>query len=419
MTSYIHKRQYHPYIPLAFHLQILPQQALLQIPRSTKYYWRKKELHSLSGAEYANSQDEFLNTLSLIARNKQLLSANKALLKVIALIKFVIKYKGAIKAGRSAINSCLLSKVKDISSVIGFHKTLKWIGFSYSQWRRITNKQLCAHSPFLLCRRKHPAQLLTSEITTLTNACYNQTYKAWPLSSIYHQLIRTNQLYCSLGSFYKYCAKLVIRPNLPKSRRTNHSKGIRAEKPLQILHADITLFKTIDGTQYYIYFIQDNLSRAVLQYSFSNQKLASTLIMLIKKVYEQFLQENAESPILLTDGGAENKLIAKEFANTIPPLEHLIAQKDVIFSNSMIEHLNKTIKYRYLYQQQIENGQILEKILDQAIDNYNNRPVHILQGLTPLEVLKNTKPNLQNIKENIQQAAKTRIFINRSDSCCI
>ena len=195
--------------------------------------------------------------------------------------------------------------------------------------------------------------------------------------------------------------------------------GIRAEHPLQILHADITLFRTADGTISYLYFIQDNRSRSILQYAVSNQKKASTLIEMIKKVYHQYFSPSSSPFVLLTDGGTENQSVNQHFASALPPLEHLIAQKDIIFSNAMIEHLNKTIKYRYLYQQPIHNLQHLEKILEQAVLNYNDRPVHILQGLTPLEVLNNTVPDLTHTKENIQRAVRSRIVINKTGDCCL
>lgn len=419
MKSSIHKRQYHPYIPLAFHLRILPEKLTQQLPRSTKHYWRKKDLQQLTGYELAIEQQSTLNTLSVIASNKHLLTINKVLIKIIALSRYISKNIQGIRAGRTPIVNCFIKQVNSISPVMGLRKTLHWCKFSYAQWRRLLNKQLCARSPFQLCRRKHPAQLLNQEINVLTNTCIDPAYAAWPLSSVYHHLVRTGQLYCSLSSFYKYCAKLVSRPSLSLSRRKNHSTGIRAENPLQILHADITLFRNTDGALSYIYFIQDNHSRSILQYAVSDQKKASTLIELIRKVYHQYLLPSSSAFVLLTDGGTENQSVSKHFADTLPPLEHLIAQKDIIFSNAMIEHLNKTIKYRYLYQQPIHNRQHLEKILEQAVLNYNNRPVHILQGLTPLEVLHHHAPDLPNIKENIQKALKNRININKAGDCCI
>lgn len=419
MKTSLHKRQYHPYIPFAFHLRILPEKAAQQLPRSTRHYWRKKDLQKLAGYEFAIQQQDILNTVAVIASNKHLIAVNKALIKMIAISRYISKNAQGIRSGRTHIVNCFINQVNHISKVMGLRKTLHWCKFSYAQWRRLLNKQLCAKSPFQLCRRKHPAQLLNREISVLTGTCNDPAFAAWPLSSIYHHLVRTGQLYCSLSSFYKYCAKLVYRPSLPLSRRKNHSTGIRAENPLQILHADITLFRTTDGALSYIYFIQDNRSRSILQYAISDQKRASTLIELIRKVYHQYLLPFSSPFVLLTDGGTENQSVSRHFANTLPPLEHLIAQKDIIFSNAMIEHLNKTIKYRYLYQQPIHNQQHLEKKLEQAVLNYNNRPVHILQGLTPLEVLNNTAPDLIHTKENIHKAVRNRININKAGDCCL
>ena len=419
MKSSIHKRQYHPYIPLAFHMRMLPEKLTQQLPRSTKHYWHKKDLQQLTGYEFAIEQQDTLNTLSVIASNKHLLTVNKVLIKIIALSRYISKNAHGIRSGRTSIVNCFIKQVNSISPVMGLRKTLHWCKFSYAQWRRLLNKQLCTRSPFQLCRRKHPAQLLNKEINLLSSTCIDPAYAAWPLSSVYHHLVRTGQLYCSLSSFYKYSAKLVSRPALPKSRRKNHCQGIRAENPLQILHADITLFRTTDGAISYIYFIQDNRSRSILQYAVSKQKKASTLIEMIKNVYHQYLVPSSLPFTLLTDGGTENQAVKQHFATAVPPLEHLIAQKDILFSNAMIEHLNKTIKYRYLYQQQIQNRQHLEKILKQAVHNYNNRPVHILNGFTPLEVLNNNTPDLNHTKENIQKAVRNRININKAGDCCL
>lgn len=53
----------------------------------------------------------------------------------------------------------------------------------------------------------------------------------------------------------------------------------------------------------------------------------------------------------LTDGGSENvnNTVSKFIDHHEVPIEHIIAQKDVLFSNSMIEALNKTIKHQFLF----------------------------------------------------------------------
>lgn len=67
---------------------------------------------------------------------------------------------------------------------------------------------------------------------------------------------------------------------------------------------------------------------------------------------------------LITDGGAENYGPITIWANAAqhPTIQHLIAQQDIVFSNSMIEAANKQLKYRFLYHQQIQNGMHLQNI---------------------------------------------------------
>ncbi|WP_246047781.1 hypothetical protein [Leptospira ilyithenensis] len=52
----------------------------------------------------------------------------------------------------------------------------------------------------------------------------------------------------------------------------------------------------------------------------------------------------------MTDGGSENKGELDGWINRSGvAINKIIAQKDVTFSNSQIEALNKIIKYQFLY----------------------------------------------------------------------
>jgi putative transposase len=143
-------------------------------------------------------------------------------------------------------------------------------------------------------------------------------------------------------------------------------------------------------------------------------------LQLIRSVYkQQFCNCELETTILLTDDGCENKPIAKALQlDADISITHLIAQKDIVFSNSMIEYLNKTIKYRYLYQQQIVDCAQLQSVLDFAVTDYNNRPANNLHGLTPIEALAGSCLNISFRKEKIKVAANQRIAINLADGCC-
>jgi transposase len=67
---------------------------------------------------------------------------------------------------------------------------------------------------------------------------------------------------------------------------------------------------------------------------------------------EAYLKYKSKASItLVTDAGVENVNTAvQEFLNTTnQDIKHLIAQKDIPFSNSKIEAFNKIIKHQFYY----------------------------------------------------------------------
>lgn len=78
------KQSYHPFVLVAFYLDILPENLLDWIPRSTKNDWQHKKLTELFGYDWYLQNRHLFNTLQQVAVNKNLLLVNKVLLKVIA-----------------------------------------------------------------------------------------------------------------------------------------------------------------------------------------------------------------------------------------------------------------------------------------------------------------------------------------------
>jgi hypothetical protein len=120
---------------------------------------------------------------------------------------------------------------------------------------------------------------------------------------------------------------------------------------------------------------------------------------------------------LLTDNGSENFGDVTEFVlqTSKPEVKHLVAQLDIEFSNSMIEAANKQLKYCFLYHRHIADINELRRYVKEAAEDYNNRPNNVLDGLTPLEVLKGLKP--ANYKEQVLQMKAARITENRKVQC--
>ena len=61
----------------------------------------------------------------------------------------------------------------------------------------------------------------------------------------------------------------------------------------------------------------------------------------------------------------------------------LVAQVDIIQSNSMVEAANKILKYQYLFVQNIADTETLENTVPVILDDYYNRPQRLLTCYTP------------------------------------
>ena len=304
---------------------------------------------------------------------------------------------------------------------MGLGLTLKFLQLTNQQYWQLKQKLRCSKSLFSLCIPRHPTQLLLKEVNNIKKYCKDTRYIHWPLASIYHQIIHDGAARFHISTFYKYVGLLQLKRLLPKHRRKNHSTGIRAAAPLQLLHADVTVFKTVDNVKAYIFLVQDNFSRAILQYAVRLNCKAATMKELVSHVHSQYLQP-AEINFcqLMTDDGSENFGPVQDFLSSAenPTIQHIVAQIDIEFSNSMIEAANKNLKYRFLYHKNIADFNSLCQWLPQAIHDYNNRPHDVLSGLTPLEVLNGKTIDKTSSSRQMQTAKAARIAENKQQKCC-
>ena len=98
-------------------------------------------------------------------------------------------------------------------------------------------------------------------------------------------------------------------------------------------------------------------------------------------------------------------------------LKKHIAQKDIRFSNSMVEAVNKRIKYDFLFRHQLLDFEHTQRFLEKAVEQYNNRPHSSLYGFTPLEVFNGLKPDKYFYKPQMELAKTLRKAENKALSC--
>jgi hypothetical protein len=222
---------------------------------------------------------------------------------VIALKRFMDRYQDRIKGNIFQITEVVLNTIHKISEAIGCKATLKYLDRSYGWHLRLRRKQHCSSSPFSLCRTKYPGQLLLKEINVIRAYCTDSQYVLWPLASIYHQIRRDGAAFFTISTFYKYVSLMGFKRRCVRHRRKNHQVGIRASAPLQILHADTTVFTTADNRKSYIHLVQDNYSRMILGYKVADSCKAENTFAILEAVLEKYLiPSGIDSCMVLTDG---------------------------------------------------------------------------------------------------------------------
>ena len=123
---------------------------------------------------------------------------------------------------------------------------------------------------------------------------------------------------------------------------------------------------------------------------------------------------------LIVDGGSENNNIyVKNFIeSSLVNIQKFIALKDIPYSNSMIERVNHTLKYRYLFPKKPRDLKHLRRILRYFINDYNNRRPHgQLKGLTPHEAWSDLKPDKSIQFELLKKARTERIQFKKENKC--
>ena len=404
---------YHTNLILLHHLGSLSIDLKSTIPRSTLSNWKRKDISRIIGCD-AITDDE-ISLLKEIAKCKKLLNAAKALYYLFNTISSLFKYADSKDELLKLNKTVILNTIEKVQPILGTKRILKSIGLSYSQMYYWIEKKKCQNSIFQLCQPRHPNQLLPTEVDIVKDYLIDERFKNWSSLSIYYQALRDKTVCMGIGTWYKYANRFGIKRKFFRINRKQEI-GIRASRPLQILHMDVTIFKPLDNTKVYIYFIVDNFSRVILNWKTSVEYSSSIAMTLLK----ESISKHGVRPdsTLITDGGPENQGEVSKFTAGNQDIIQLIAQKDIIQSNSMIESVNKHIKYYYLFKNELKNLQDTITYLSTSVPDYNNKPHGRLYGLTPNEVLNGNIPVKDNYQQDMIEARKNRLEQNRLIECC-
>lgn len=365
----------------------LPNNLKAKIPKSNKHRWEREVDSKYTGCEIASFIKEELELIKRIGAS----SNSKKVIE--AYFKLSVTYHEILSGVKGVMKQVALQKEKIVNAVeiakefVSIESALKIFNISRATYHNyktlVINK--CNASYFLWCVKQYPHQLLKKEIYQIKNYMENKAYSHWSKSSVYLMALRNKEISFCLTTFYKYFKLLGYDKSSHLQPKIKHS-SLTSRKPNEIWCADVTILKTADNKKHYIHFLMDHYSKMILGYSVENSSSPKAIKTLLQEAYLKY--KSKTSITLVTDAGVENvNNTVQEFLITInPDIKHLIAQKDIPFSNSSIEAFNKIIKHQFLLPRNLEDRKQLINALAEDAPTYNTiRPQLSLQGNTTTE----------------------------------
>jgi putative transposase len=291
------------------------------------------------------------------------------------------------------------------------------------QNRLRSNLSPCKKSLDRKCLKRFSSQLTQMEVATMKKLVTSARYAHMSISSLSLLAPREGLLFCSHHTWYKYIARHKwLRPHT-KKKKPVRTRGLKAKKPHEIWHIDISQIATSSGEKFYLQVILDNYSRFVLAWSLRRQISASGTNKLIKRARQAVVIAMEES-LIIADGGPENTAMVVTCAidKLKPRLIRKIARKEIRHSNTMIEIFFKMLKNNHLYHKTLKNRQDIAREISFYVHQHNHIvPMRALGGSTPAEALDQSDLNTPfeiAAKKNSERRA-IRMNENRAGICQI
>ncbi len=398
----------------------LPKYIKDLVPSSNASRWKNEDQDKYVGcqvSEYINQEIELIKRINQSSNIKRI---NQGYFKLCdALHEVISKVKGIKKVIKQQ-KEIIVDTIEQVKDIIPINKALKVFNISRSTFENYKSILIhqCESSYFKWCTRRYSNQLLPMEVNAIKMYMTNINYKFWSKSSVYIKGLRDENINCGISTFYKYCRLLGFK-NRSRRNKSDDYNPVKTTRPNQIWCCDVTIFKTMDNVKHYIHFLIDHYSKMIFGYKIEKYSSGVAIKSLLQDACLKYHPDKIE---FLTDGGSENvnTTVSSFIDSSNIFIKHLIAQKDVIFSNSMIESINKVIKHQFLYPKEIFDGNHLYKIMDEIVPIYNNiRPQMSLGGNTPRETQNGLTIDISRYKNKIKEQKQLRLVQNKRSNCSV
>ena len=346
----------------------LPDELKSKISKTNKHRWKNETTDKYFGCEVSNFIKEELELIKRTGESKKAKKVMEAYFKLSDTYHEIISTVKGIKRQVALQKEKLVNAIEMVKDIVPVESALKFFNISRATYHNykilVINK--CDTSYFLWCTKQYPHQLLKKEIFQIKKYLQDEKHKYWSKSSVYFLGLRNKDISVCLTTFYKYSKLLGYNQSRHLQPKIKYT-ALKSYKPNEIWCADVTILKTLDGKKHYIHFLMDHYSKMVLGYYVEDSSSPKAIKNLLQNAYLKY--KNNDPIKFVTDGGVENvNSTVKDFLTTTDDdIKHLIAQKDIPFSNSKIEAFNKIIKHQFLLPKNLEDRKQCESRVEKSI----------------------------------------------------
>jgi len=400
----------------------LAQDNRLHIPRSTAATWRSRGPRPVVTLdEFDQDRQQLLDRIEKLRRRAQVLAAVVRLL--FALLRtsgFRLRHE-RLPAGDDKAR--LLRAIAGAEPALPLVLILRIVGMApsrYHAWHRAT--EVCGlDRPS--CPRTMPSQLTHEEVATIKDMVLDPGLRHMPLRTLSLFAQRAGKVFVSVTTWARLVRMHGWRRPRTRVHPANPTLGVRASRPNEYWHIDVTVLKLLDGTKTFLHAVIDNYSRKILAWTLAPRlEPVTTCQVLIAAGQHLGEKERASAdacPTVVADSGVENINGAVDATLTSSKLRRVLAQVEVTYSNSMIEAWWRSLKHQWLYLHTLDTMAHLETLIAFFVGEHNaNMPHSAFAGQTPDEMYLGTATNLPDeLVVARGKARKRRLAVNRTISC--
>jgi putative transposase len=304
----------------------------LRIPRTTAQYWVKKQR--------ASRPTTVVEIESVYRKKSEFLAAElakeKAMRLLLETVRKLFPYDfRAKKLKNKQVRAQIVAAIQECANYHKLAHCLDAIGLSKDAYRKWSSEISACRKARSPCGRRRAAQLTDDELSAMKKFVTSKKYAYISVASLHLLAQRTGELFCSADSWYKYIRVFEWKRPWVVTRKEIKKTGIRATKPNEIWHIDVTEVGIGAGVKLYIQAVIDNFSRFVLAWRVTEEINAQNTVetlSLARRKASALLNEEVTSNVMM-DPGRENKNSQVFQFITSRNLLRTLAQVDIHYSN--------------------------------------------------------------------------------------